>query len=208
MRIKRRNEKSEKWGQIPDLPFPFKHLIPLLEKRFHLQIQHGFLFSVTCCPFNNKYLHQWWSVDICPKVLAGLFQIYRSCHRMNLTHRIVTTIKKASSCIGSCCFSFLFLTHLSSMNQLFDGNPGESLLFIVSKLVTIWMLAVTNPALFCHPGVILTIPSLNKIPFPSRPGLPQTLGNYWISLSLRREWLWHTYNAIRKRWRSLIFLII
>lgn len=31
MRIKCRNEKPEKWGQIPDLPFPFKHLIPLLE---------------------------------------------------------------------------------------------------------------------------------------------------------------------------------
>lgn len=33
MRIKWRNEKPEKWGQIPDLPFPFKHLIPLFKKK-------------------------------------------------------------------------------------------------------------------------------------------------------------------------------
>lgn len=123
----------------------------------------------------NILHYQWRSVDICPEVLAGLFQVYHSCHWMHLTHRIVNTIKKASSRIGGCCLLFISHTPFFHESTLNDGYCGESFLFIVSKMLTVQMLAVTNPALSCHPRVILTIPSLNIIPFPSKPGLPQRL---------------------------------
>lgn len=139
-----------------------------------------FFFPATCCPFNNKYFAIptviWWHLHWGPcKAVSGLpFLPHDQTNRIVGPFWLTEQSKglKRQVLVLEAAASFLFFTHLffSPMNQLFWWLSWW-IISVVSRMVTVQMLAVTNPALSCHPLVILTSSSLNIIPFPSSPHL-------------------------------------